>query len=804
MDELLRDFLTESTDNLGRLDREIVELEQTPDNRELLASIFRTIHTIKGTCGFLDLQRLESVAHAAENVLVLLRDGKLAVSAPIISDVLAAVDVIKEILDGLEREQAEPAGDDAGLLARLDRWLGPAAAPDEGDDLSALFAAAATRAPVPAPIAELAEAATTPGRRGRKQTNAAKAPRKRAAQAPAAPAVPSAAVATAPATEPAPPAQAPAAKLAAAPTPASAPAAGSIAEGSLRVGVEVLDLLMNLAGELVLSRNQLVQLAQDDENSAYRMPLQHLNRVTSELQEAVMKTRMQPIGNAWSKLPRLVRDLCQASGKQIELEMHGADTELDRQVLQAIQDPLTHMVRNSADHGIEPSAERAARGKPERGLVRLESYHEGGYVVILIRDDGRGLDVEAIRAKAVDRGLVRPEVAATLSDAQVFRFIFEPGFSTAEKVTNVSGRGVGMDVVRRNIEAISGTIELASVRGEGTTIKVKIPLTLAILSALLVQTGGQSFAIPQVGVLELVRLTAENRARLEVINGARLYRLRDVLLPIVPLADVLRLPAGTEEHASIVVCQVGTQRFGLLVDAIFDTHEIVAKPSGRMVKQIHYYSGTSILGDGRVVMILDVPSLATLACSVEGVQAHDGAGAEAQAEAERVALVVFTAGSETARAVPLSRVSRLEKVPARDFEFADGRWLIQYRGGLLPILPAAPGLELRALDPRPVIVFGDAQRTLGLAVDVIHDIVEQPLVLQRRSLTPGVLGTAVVAGRTTEIVDLEHYLTAAQPESGSAEALGASLHALLAGADREVLTSALEAMLAQLREEVAV
>ncbi|HET7321224.1 MAG TPA: Hpt domain-containing protein, partial [Longimicrobiaceae bacterium] len=345
MDDLLRDFLTESNENLLRLDREIVELEKSPGDLELLKSIFRTIHTIKGTCGFLDLGRLEQVAHSAENVLGLLRDGELAVTPEVVSDVLAAVDTIREILEGLETTEAEPEGDDTALRARLDRWVPGSDAAEEIDPDSIFLspAAVAALAAAPAPV----------------RTEEPEAERSERA---------------------------------------------SVAESSLRVNVEILDLLMNLAGELVLTRNQLAQLAGEEESSRYHLPLQHLNRVTSDLQEAVMKTRMQPIGNAWSKLPRLVRDLCQASGKEIDLQMSGAETELDRQILQAIQDPLTHMVRNSADHGIEAPADRRAAGKPEQGTIHLEAFHEGGQIVIEIRDDGKGLDARAIREKAIRQG----------------------------------------------------------------------------------------------------------------------------------------------------------------------------------------------------------------------------------------------------------------------------------------------------------------------------------------------------------------------------------------------------------------
>jgi two-component system, chemotaxis family, sensor kinase CheA len=723
MDDLLKDFLTESLENLARLDTEIVELERSPNDHELLKSIFRAVHTIKGTCGFLDLSRLETVAHAAENVLGRLRDGELAVSPEIISDVLSAIDTIKEILHGLEQTAEEPAGDDTTLCARLDRWM-PGSATEAADlsDLVFLVPPSGLSADLADPVLV---ASVKPG--------------------------PTMVGSTSPAAESA----------------DRAEGKSTIAEGSLRVGVGILDLLMNLAGELVLTRNQLLQLARDDEESPFRLPLQHLNLVTSELQEAVMKTRMQPIGNAWQKLPRLVRDLCQSSGKQIHLEMIGADTELDRQILQAIGDPLTHMVRNSADHGIESPEVRRAAGKPERGTVTLDAFHEGGHIVIEIRDDGRGLSVETIRDKAVERGLVKPELAAGLTDSQVYRFIFEPGFSTAQRVTNVSGRGVGMDVVRSNIEGIGGTIDLSSVHGQGTTIRVKIPLTLAILSALIVGSGGVSFAVPQIGVVELVRVTDENRGLLEEVTGSHFFRLREQLLPLVRLADIFRLPIR-EDDSSIVVCQVGGYQFGLVVDEIYDTQEIVVKPLGRLVKEVRYYSGTTILGDGRVIMILDVPGVSSI--TLAGVTAEEAAersGASGEDEVESVedliSFVVFSSGTTARQAVPLSLVSRLEKVPSETIELADGRYLVQYRGSLLPLVPASEHVDMRAPGERPVIVFSDGTRSMGLAVEEIHDILDDRLEIQTESVAPGIIGAAVIGGRSTEVIDIQYFLRLADP-----------------------------------------
>jgi len=743
MDDLLRDFLTESAENLAKLDNDIVELELHPDQVALLNGIFRAIHTIKGTCGFLGLSRLEGVAHSAENVLDALRAGRLQVQSQLIGDVFAAIDCIKAILAHLETTEAEPEGDDTALIATLDAWLAIAESTRAAQSLEVKVEACAhvTAGPpvVDAPAAAASVAPATP---------AAGAP-PTAIVAPAAPAAP------------------------AGPgwdgldrrksrDEADNHANGEHhADSTLRVSVHLLDQLMNLVGELALGRNQLVQLGAQHEDSEFAHPVQHLNRVTTDLLEAVMKTRMQPIGNAWTKLPRLVRDLSHASGKQISLEMHGAETELDRQILQAIQDPLTHMIRNSADHGVEKPSTRRDTGKSEMGTIRLSARHEGGHVVIEISDDGAGISVDRIRRKAIERGLVKAEAADAMPDAQVLRFIFEPGFSTAETITNVSGRGVGMDVVRSNIELIGGTVELSSKVGRGTTVRVKIPLTLAIISALLVGTSGETFAVPQIGVLELVRVTGEQHALVEHVHGAQFYRLRDTLLPLVSLHSLLRLdgPPPSDTY-NVVVCQVGEARFGLVVEEVFDTQEIVVKPVGRLVKHLQAYAGCTITGDGRVIMILDTAGIATMAHIAAQDEEHDAkkqARAIAQDDAKE-SVLLFDAGLQALQAVPLSLVARLEEFPLSTIEEADGQFLVQYRGSLIPILAATPGMDMHAKDPRPVIVFSDRNRTMGVAVDEIRDIVEAHITLQRKASRPGVLGVAVIADRATEVIDTDWFL----------------------------------------------
>ena len=753
MDDLLTEFLTETNESIDTVDNELVRLEQNPNDKAVLDNIFRLVHTIKGTCGFLGLPRLESVAHSAENVLGKFRDGELFVTPGLVSQILEALDTIKMILQGLEQTGNEPEGDDSDLIARLDL-----AAEGKFED------AAPVAAPEPAPVVADSRAETEkllgrslkPGEVTLDELEAAFAaaagPEEIEAAAPPAPA---------PKAEPKKPRVE--AKPAAAPVEArDGEDGGAKGNQSIRVSVDLLEGLMNLVSELVLTRNQLLQIARRNENSEFSVPLQRLSQCTTELQEGVMKTRMQPIGNAWSKLPRIIRDLSHELDKKIELEMKGADTELDRQVLELIKDPLTHMVRNSADHGIEMPAERVAKGKSETGHVRLNAYHEGGHIIIEIADDGRGLNVDRLRQKIVEVGLVSEAEAEGMSDNQIHKFIFHPGLSTAEKVTSVSGRGVGMDVVKSNIEKIGGTIELDSVAGKGTRFAIKIPLTLAIVSALIVESGGERFAVPQISVLELVRAAPGSEYRIEFVNNAPVLRLRSRLLPLVHLHRILGLEpktANDNDEAFIVVTQVGSFTFGIVVDEVFDTEEIVVKPVAPILKNLSVYSGNTILGDGSVIMILDPNGVANATATVQHNQQEDSQEVRARSlENEHESMLLFRAGSENPKAVPLSLVARLEDIDVSTIEFADGKPMVQYRGSLMPLVTVDDKCQLVTEGRQAVLVFADGDKTMGLAVDQILDIVETELKIELSSESNGRLGTAVVAGKVTEIMDVGHYL----------------------------------------------
>ncbi|WP_076864691.1 hybrid sensor histidine kinase/response regulator [Bradyrhizobium mercantei] len=759
MDDLLREFLTESSESLDTVDNQLVQFEQDPNNAKILDNIFRLVHTIKGTCGFLGLPRLEALAHAGETLMGKFRDG-MPVKAEAVTLILSSIDRIKEILGGLEATEAEPEGNDRDLIDQLEAMV------EHG---MAAMAAAEEDVPVveaPSVQADMTEGTLVvqtlerPLRPGEVSLDELERAFRETEIEVAAPAPVAKPVAAAPAAEPAEAAKKPARKAAA----EDVQEGDKIANQSIRVNVDTLEHLMTMVSELVLTRNQLLEISRRNEDTEFKVPLQRLSNVTAELQEGVMKTRMQPIGNAWQKLPRIVRDLSGELGKQIELEMHGADTELDRQVLDLIKDPLTHMVRNSADHGLETTAERVAAGKPEQGTIRLSAYHEGGHIIICIADNGRGLNTERIKAKALQNGLVTEAELEKMTEAQIHKFIFAPGFSTAAQVTSVSGRGVGMDVVRTNIDQIGGTIDIKSVAGEGASVTIKIPLTLAIVSALIVEAGGDRFAIPQLSVVELVRARANSEHRIERIKDTAVLRLRNKLLPLIHLKKLLKIDDGATtsdaENGFIVVTQVGSQTFGIVVDGVFHTEEIVVKPMSTKLRHIDMFSGNTILGDGAVIMIIDPNGIAK-ALGASGSSAHDMADDNASAHAasgeQLTSLLVFRAGSSQPKAVPLGLVTRLEEIATDKIELSNGRYMVQYREQLMPLVQMA-GVEVQSQGSQPILVFADDGRSMGLVVDEIIDIVEERLNIEVAGSQDGILGSAVIKGQATEVIDVGHFL----------------------------------------------
>ena len=809
MDDLLLEFLTETNESLDVVDVELVKFEQDPNNAQILDNIFRLVHTIKGTCGFLGLPRLESLAHAGETLMGKYRDG-CPVTTEGVSLILLSIDRLKAILADLEANGTEPEGDDQDLISELERM---ALAAESGEEAASTEEPAAAEASAPAaeeeaPI-EVEERELKPGEvpldeldrifnetessfdaaaAAKEQLQEAlaevKGAKASAEEAKTETSEDVKAEAKAESTDDAkaksePEKKAPAKR----PAPAAPAAEGgdkpagekSLASQSIRVSVDTLENLMTMVSELVLTRNQLLEIVRRHEDSEFKVPLQRLSNVTAELQEGVMKTRMQPIGNAWQKLPRIVRDLAGELGKEIELEMVGAETELDRQVLDLIKDPLTHMVRNSADHGLELPADRAALGKPEKGTIKLSAYHEGGHIIIEIADDGKGLPTERLKQKALDNELYTAAEIDRMSETQIHKLIFHPGLSTAEQVTNVSGRGVGMDVVRTNIEAIGGTIDLKSQEGRGTVVMIKIPLTLAIVSTLIVESAGERFAIPQLAVVELVRAQKDSEHKIETIRNTPVLRLRNKLLPLSPLSQLLGAEPVIEgdgdndskimeigEEGFIVVMQVGNQTFGLVVDAVFHTEEIVVKPMSSMLRHLTMFSGNTILGDGSVIMILDPNGIANAIGSAidseVAEQTDTDQKAEVSGEAEAVSLLVFRAGGEEPKAVMLSLVTRLEEIQSEAIEHANGRDLVQYRGHLMPLVKVNEDMQLRDKGTQPMLVFADEHRSMGLMVDEIVDIVEEVLDIEVTSEKPGLLGSAVIKGKATEVIDVGYFM----------------------------------------------
>jgi two-component system chemotaxis sensor kinase CheA len=727
LDGLVKEFLVESYENLDRLDKEFMQLEQDPGKREVIASIFRTIHTVKGTSGFFGFEKLQDVAHAGENLLVKLRDGVLVLNADMGSALLRTVDAIRSILGEIERSGGEGAKVYPELIAELEVFVhgrGVAAVPVAAPAAKPTIPAEENAAPAAAPVTVSIVAGST-------ESVAAKVP--------------------------------------------EVAAGSSIADQNLRVDVRVLDRLMNLVGELVLTRNQILQHAGTSASGALVTTGKRLDTITSQLQEEVMKTRMQPIETVWGKLPRVVRDLAKQVGKQVRLEMDGKDTELDKTIIEAIKDPLTHMVRNSVDHGVERVETRIAAGKPAEGCILLRAYHEGGKVTIQIRDDGGGIDPVRIRAKAVEKGMYTAEQAAKLPEREVLNLIFAAGFSTAEQVTNISGRGVGMDVVRTNIEKISGSVDLSSVLGKGTTVTIKIPLTLAIIPALVVTSGGERFAIPQVNLLELVRIERDKAATaIEDVYGAPVYRLRGQLLPLVYLNKELGLAEDAAAAINIVVLQADETQFGVVVDSVLDTGEIVVKPLDKQLKNLAVFAGATIMGDGAVALILDVFGLGSRAHAV-GKGREGKAAAVVAAGEPKEALLLFQSPDDGRMAIPLSQVVRLEEMEAGKLESAGEVEVIQYRGEILPLVRVFQVLPERRRNPRnpdagvqpdvlPVVVHSHNGRQVGLVVGRIIDTVEESIKTQRTAGRAGIKGCIVINGKVTEILDVEAVVRTVVPD----------------------------------------
>ncbi|MBB4199374.1 hypothetical protein CCR94_05950 [Rhodoblastus sphagnicola] len=775
MDEMLMEFLSESSEQIESASAQIVDFERNPDDAALISSIFRLVHTIKGTCGFLGLERLQRLTHHAESLIGCLREGATA-TPTVVSAILTAVDQVKVLLGDLEEAGHEPEGDDSALIALLEHQVAicqgaeveateatqvvePVAeiaqpAPETREIEAAVepVAAPSPKAPEPSLEEKLANPQTQESLDALVASlRAAKLDvRRQAPQTGAAPATPT------------PP-----------PTPASKSSESAAddrrAKGAdtIRINLNTLERIMNLVSELVLTRNQLIELTRHKEDETLKSPLQRLSTMTTDLQDAVMRARMQPVERVFSNLPRMIRDLANDLGKKINLVTEGADTELDRQLIDLIRDPLTHLVRNCADHGIEMPEERLRAGKPAAGTVRVSAAHEAGQITIEIADDGRGLDITKIKAKAIQVGIATPQQLERMGDDEIYRFIFAAGFSTADKVTNVSGRGVGMDVVRENIQTIGGSVALSSTPGKGAKFALKIPLTLAIAPALIVEASGQRFALPQHSVVEAVGLNAGEH-KIEFVQGSKILQLREAVLPIGSLAELLHLAAPktpiAEAEQLAVIMRVGAHSFGITVDAVVDVQEIVVKPMGGSLSHLSSFSGHTILGDGSVVLILD-PNGVCQSLGLEQSRESSASAVESGAlRGDCTRLVYFRAGSGVDKVLPLSNIARIETVHSDKIEMSNGMMLMQHQGRLMPIVTAAPDVMVKEGDNTVFVISPDGE-PFGLLIDAIVDIIEEKLDVEIAGDQPGIVGAAEINGKVVELLDVVHFIDIARPQA---------------------------------------
>jgi two-component system chemotaxis sensor kinase CheA len=645
MDELIADFLVETSDSLQILDNELVELENRPQDIELLNSIFRVMHTIKGTCGFFGMSKLASVAHAGENIMDKLRNKQLSVNSEIISSILEVVDVIKEIVSHIKDNQGtEPDKDYSSFIEKIN---------------NVAVAKDIIRVNSSEEVASYPEVESL----------------------------------------------------------------DHLGPQSIKVSVELLEDMMEIVSELVLNRNQLIQLDRNIGDNRFSLSVQRLNTITTSLQEAIMKTRMQPISSAWVKLPRMLRDLSKELNKKIKLVMIGSDTELDRQLIESIKDPLVHMIRNAADHGIELPTDRLAAGKPEEGTITLNAYHQGGHIIIEVSDDGFGVRIKKVKNKILKNNLATEKELEEMSDMQVKQFIFKGGFSTAEVVTGVSGRGVGMDVVKNNIEDIRGTIELNSIEGKGSCFVIKIPLTLAIMPVLVVEACSKKFGIPQINVVEIVRTEDGSEHMIEEINGNKVLRLRDALLPLVTLSEVLKLSNAVLDQYFIIVCDINDFHLGIVVENVYNIEEIVLKPLPKLLRALPVYSGNTLLGNGDIIMILDPSGVAQYKTTLDLYEGSEDEKLKRQFYKSFGYLAVKC--GEASKAISLELITRLEEIDVSRIELSNGRPVVQYYGDLMYLCAFDDQYKIPSSGIQKIVVFGDECQTIGLMVDDIIDIIEQ-------------------------------------------------------------------------------
>lgn len=746
---ILQEFLVESFDNLSNINDDLSQFEKNSSDSELLNSIYRKIHTLKGSASFLGLKSLQEITHAVESILDYVRDGTVKITTDIFDLFLESFDICLILLRDVEKDGKEGVEDYSNLVSRLNKILegniteGEVLNKDENIIESNLETTGESENATEVQGLKIVSSPLAVENEEKTSENQGEVPE------------------NSPAAE-----------------SNNSSGRSNISDSIVRVNVNLLDKIMNVVGELVITRNQILQYSKIKDDSDLNRYAQQLNTITTELQTDIMTTRMQPVGSVFNKFERIVRDLSRSQKKRVALQIVGQETELDKTLLEVIKDPMTHLIRNSLDHGLEFPEVREENGKNPEGRLEIKAYHEGGQVIIEINDDGAGINTERVKAKAIEKGIITSEEAGTLSLSKIHSLIFHPGFSTAEQVTNISGRGVGMDVVKSNIEKIGGEVDVDSKEGKGTTFRLKIPLTLAIVPALVIESGKETFAIHQKNLVELVMLESQDFSKIERLHGREFFRLRGELIPIVRLNEILNIgePDDEAHFLNIIVLKAEGKTYGLIVDNILDTQEIVVKPLDRKLKSMSYYAGSTIMGDGRVALIIDAFGFYNQVDNKDADKHNemlDSASNGPIADYETMEVVLFKLGDERVYGIPLSLINRLEEFEPTKVEYAGEQALMRYRGASMPLINVESILKLKG---KSRLEVADGQKitcivtvlngvSFGFVVQDIIDIAFSESVLETDTIDrKGLLGTVYIEEKLVTLLDI--YKMAAVTEVG--------------------------------------
>lgn len=774
MEDIIQDFLIEARDYIDSLDIDLLDLEKDITNIEVAQNVFRVFHTLKGTCGFLSFYRLQDISHAVESILDLIikQEESFTIESEVFTHIFEAVDTIKEIIVYIEENLKEPEGDDKELIKKLKNYTETSKEEDvkaedsKPEDSKADSSKAEagksedSKAEDSKAKAEDSKPEDSKAKAEDNKTEDSKADSSKAAEVSKAEdnKAESSKASDIKAESKKKNAEEPNNKKNGTKEKATAEKnnTSNVFTKTIRVNVNLLEDLIYQASELILVRNQIMQLVDKFDDVDITSVFQRLNHITTEIHETAMKTRMQSVGSIWSKFPRVIRDITKDLDKEVNFITEGEDTELDKQLLDSIKDPLLHMIRNSVDHGIETRQQRLKMKKPKVGKLTLKAYHQAGHIIVEVSDDGRGISLDLLAKKAIQNKLVSEKDIKEMKEKEILDLIFHPGFSTKDVVTSVSGRGVGMDVVKDNIERVSGTLDISSKEGEGTSFKIKIPLTLAIMPVLTISISGQLFGLPQINVAEIVNL--ENKSlKFENINGKPVLRLRDILLPLVSLSNLLNLE-GKEEKVfkKIIVCEVGEYRLGIIVDSIYDIEEIVVKPVSPVLSHLDIYAGSTILGDGSVIMILDLKGLVR----ASGISVCVNNTLTKDIEKRDSSFITFKLQDNSIKAIPLEFLSRLGNIDISDIEYSMGSPVIQYKGSLVHLFTVNDSCTIPDSGMQNILMFLSEDSVLiAIVVDCVLDIVKSSENINISSMRNQFIGSISIDNQIVDIIDPGYYIS---------------------------------------------